>query len=365
MSPLDYPALARSQDQDAELKDSLQHGSALRLERVHIPGTDVSLYCDTSTSQPRPFITTPFRRQVFDTLHGFSHSGANATVKLVSQRFVWPGVGKDCRAWTRACTPCQRSKVTRHVKAPLGSFHLPSAHFSHVRVDLVGPLPVSSGFRYCLTAIDRYTRRPEAVPLSDITAEAVAKAFVSVWVARFGYPQHITTDQGRQFEVRLFKTLATITGSSLTRTTAWHPASNGMIERLHCQLKAALMCHADKHWAEALPLVLLGIRSAWKDDLKAPSAELVYGSPLRLPGDFFAPSPAACTVTDFASRLRVHIGKLRPVPASRHAAPSAFIFKDLATASYVFLRHGPLREPSKPRMSAHTGSSTGAIRPIP
>ena len=182
MSPLDYPALARSQGQDTELKDILQHGSALRLEWVHIPETDVSLYCDTSTSQPRPFITTPFRRQVFDTLHGLGHPGANATVKLVSQRFVWSGVGKDCRAWTRACTPCQRSKVTRHMKASLGSFNLPLARFSHVHVDLVRPLPVSSGFRYCLTAIDRYTRWPEAVPLSDITAEAVTKAFVSIWL---------------------------------------------------------------------------------------------------------------------------------------------------------------------------------------
>jgi cleavage and polyadenylation specificity factor subunit 1 len=174
---------------------------------------------------------------------------------------VWSGEGNDCRAWTRACTLCQRSKVTRHVKAPLGSFHLPPARFSHVHVDLVGSLPVSSGFRYCLTAIDRYTRRPEAVPLSDITAEAVAKAFVSVWVARFGCPQQITADEGRQFEARLFKTLATITGSSLTWTTAWHPTSNGMIDRLHRQLKAALMCHADEHWAEALPVALLGIRS--------------------------------------------------------------------------------------------------------
>jgi len=207
----------------------MRHGSAFRLERVHIPGTDVSLYCDTSTSQPRPFITTPFRRQVLYTLHGPSHPGANATFRLVSQRFVWPGVGKDCRAWTRACTPCQRSKVTRHVQSPIGSFNLSSARFSHVHVDLVGPLPVSSGFRYCLIVIDRFTRCPEAVPLSDITAEAVVKAFVSVWVARFGSPAN-QTDQGRQFEVRLFKTLATITGSSLTWTTAWHPASNGMIE---------------------------------------------------------------------------------------------------------------------------------------
>jgi cleavage and polyadenylation specificity factor subunit 1 len=109
-------------------------------------------------------------------------------VKLVSQRFVWPGVGKDCRAWARACMPCQRSKVTRHVKAPIGSFNLPSARLSHVHIDLDGPLPVSCGFRYCLTAIDRYTGWPEEHPLSDITA-TVDKAFVSAWVARFGCPQ--------------------------------------------------------------------------------------------------------------------------------------------------------------------------------
>ena len=117
-----------------------------------------------------------------------------------------------------------------------------------------------------------------------------------------------------------------------------------MIERLHHQLKAALMCHADEHWAEALPLVLLGIRSAWKEDLKASSAELVYSSPLRLPREFFAPYPSECTnVTEFASRLKVHIGKLRPIPASQHAAPSTFIFKGLAPASHVFLRHGAYR----------------------
>jgi cleavage and polyadenylation specificity factor subunit 1 len=167
------------------------------------------------------------------------------------------------------------------VKAPLGSFSLPSARFSHVHIDLVGPLPVSYRFRYCLIAIDRYTRWPEALPLSDITAETVAKTFVSVWGFRFGCPHKITTDQGRQLEARLFKNLAAITGCCLTRTPAWYSASNLLVERLHCQLKAALMCHADENWTEALPFVLLGIRSAWKDDLKSSSAELVYGSPLR------------------------------------------------------------------------------------
>jgi len=103
----------------------------------------------------------------------------------------------------------------------------PSIHPS-IHIDLVGPLPVSSGFRYCFTAIDRYTRWPEARPLSDITTEAVTKAFISAWVARFGCPQQITTDQGRQFEACLFKTLATITGSSLTQTRAYYPDPSPM-----------------------------------------------------------------------------------------------------------------------------------------
>jgi len=191
MMPLDYHALASSQDQDAELQDMLKHVLALQLEQVHIPGMDVNIYCNTSTAQPWPFITTPFRHQVFDTLNGPSHPGANATIKLVCQWFVWPGVGMDCRAWTCACTPCQESKVTRHMKAPIGSFNLPAVRFSHVHIDLVGALPVSSGFRYCLTAIDRYTCWPETLPLSDITTEAVAKAFVSVWIACFGCLQGV------------------------------------------------------------------------------------------------------------------------------------------------------------------------------
>jgi len=62
MTRLDYGALASSQNQDAELQDILNGGSAFRLERVHIPGTDVTLYCDTSTLLPRPFVTEPFRR---------------------------------------------------------------------------------------------------------------------------------------------------------------------------------------------------------------------------------------------------------------------------------------------------------------
>lgn len=78
--------------------------------------------------------------------------------------------------------------------------------------------------------IDRYTRWPEATPLTKMTAQAAATAFYSTWVARFGAPKTITTDQGTQFEAELFKRLISLLGCSRTRTSPYHPSSNGMIE---------------------------------------------------------------------------------------------------------------------------------------
>jgi hypothetical protein len=125
------------------------------------------------------------------------------------------------------------------------------------------------------------------------------------------------------------------------------------------QLKAALMSQADEQWVEALPLLLLVIHSVWRVDLKASSAERFIPA---FTGGNLLPFLAECTyVTDFLSPLRVHIGNLRLISVSRNAAPSTLIFKDLATASRVFLRQGALRGPSKTHMSVHSVSSKMAI----
>ncbi|BHF83685.1 hypothetical protein SprV_0902682900 [Sparganum proliferum] len=103
---------------------------------------------------------------------------------------------KDLKAWTRACIPCQRSKIQRHNKAPIGTFPGPGARFNHVYLDIVGSLPLSNGCSYLLTCVDRFTRWPESTPLPDIAAPTVVKASLSRWVAIFGAPSTITTDRG-------------------------------------------------------------------------------------------------------------------------------------------------------------------------
>ncbi|XP_025263430.1 uncharacterized protein LOC112637596 [Camponotus floridanus] len=151
-----------------------------------------------------------------------------------------------------------------------------------------------------------------------------------------------------QFESYLFKQLNHLLGTTHLRTTAYHPSANGMVERLHRQLKAAIMCQQQCRWTQSLSTVLLGIRSAWKEDLQATAADMVYGQSLRLPGEFLGSlycNNAADNVSDFVKELRQHLRELRPTKVSRHGTGKTFVFKDLATSEEVFIRHDGLKQP--------------------
>ncbi len=111
------------------------------------------------------------------------------------------------------------SQSSQAHQSPHLYFSLPDARFSHVHVDLVGPLPFSLGQRYLLTCVDRYTRWPVAIPIPDITAETVVNTFLLHWIASFGVPRYITTDRGQQFESSTFRGLCEFLGCQRPLTT--------------------------------------------------------------------------------------------------------------------------------------------------
>ena len=133
---------------------------------------------------------------------------------------------KQVSRWGKECHHCQSSEIKNHTKAPLEHFSVPEKRFSHINIDIVGPLPFSSGFSYLLTIIDRNTRWPEAIPLRGITTPECVHALITGWIARFGVPGDISSNRGSQFTSSLWSEIAARLGVKL------HQA-NGMIEHFH------------------------------------------------------------------------------------------------------------------------------------
>ncbi|GFS36314.1 putative gag-pol protein, partial [Nephila pilipes] len=298
--------------------------SSLKLEKVPVFGSSCDIFYDSSTKKKRPYIPESFRKIVFNSVHNLAHPGIKATTKLLKSKFVWPSINKDARTWTRSCLKCQKSKVTRHVQSPFQQYHNVSKRFTEINLDIIGPLPSSEGFRYCLTIIDRYSRWPEAIPLPDIRAETVADNLLKGWIARFGTPLVITTDQGTQFEAQLFQELSKLIGFKRNRTTSYHPQANGCIERWHRTLKASIMCHENESWTRSLPIILLGLRTTWRADFQSTPAELLYGENIRLPCDFFEDTKFQ-PQSEFVQKLKATMKQVKPIPFSYNCKQKPFV----------------------------------------
>ena len=224
---------------------------------------DLNLFCDTSSANPRPFIPETLRRNIFESLHNLAHPGWKATCRLIGSRYYWLSLKSDVKRWCEECVRCQACKIGRHVCRPLVKLPMPSQRFTNIHIDIFGPLEQSSGGyntpRYLITMVDAYTRWLEAIPVSEITAEVVCKTFLFHWVSRFGPPLYIISDKGTQFNSELLTNFTKFLGIHQIRTSSYNPKANGMVERAHRTLKAALRSRADD-WLEQLPYVLLGLR---------------------------------------------------------------------------------------------------------
>ncbi|XP_045124905.1 uncharacterized protein LOC123512544 [Portunus trituberculatus] len=199
------------------------------------------------------------RAEVLKELHGVvtsGHVGEWRTLHRLRQRCYWVSMRSDVREWCRACAVCSAKKgPARRNRAPLQLYTV-GAPMERVAVDIAGPFPVTPrGNRYIYVVMDYFTKWPKAYALPNHEAETVAEVLVSEFFPRFGVPAELHSDQGREFESRVFSECCTLLGIQKTRTTPLHPQSDGMVERFNRTLlqQLAKYCRAGQDdWDESV-----------------------------------------------------------------------------------------------------------------
>jgi len=232
-----------------------------------------------------------YRRNILNLAHDnpvAGHLGVNKTYDRIQQYFYWPGLKNDVSHYCKSCHVCQVvGKPNQKIpKAPLIPIPVIDEPFSRVIVDCVGPLPrTRSGNEYLLTVMCSATRFPEAIPLRNIKAPTISKALVKFFTL-VGLPRSIQSDQGTNFLSGIFTQVVKELGISHVKSSAYHPESQGALERFHQTFKNMLRMYClenNKDWDEGVHLLLFATREVVQDSLGFSPFELVFGHSVRGP----------------------------------------------------------------------------------
>uniref|UniRef100_A0A3Q3NHK6 Gypsy retrotransposon integrase-like protein 1 n=1 Tax=Mastacembelus armatus TaxID=205130 RepID=A0A3Q3NHK6_9TELE len=307
----DWPAVS---SQEPELKSLHSQWSNLELHdgvvyrRWRAPGG--------GSDRLQLLVPRALRPEVLRWVHGAAgagHFGNGKTVRRLRQRFYWPGCLQDVEIHVHCCDVCTAQKGPgQRSRAPLQQY-LVGAPMERVGVDILGPFPVTdAGNRFVLVAMDYFTKWPEAYAVPDQSAATSARVLVDGMFTRFGVPEELHSDQGRNFESRVFGEVCQRLGVRKTRTTPLHPQSDGLVERFNRTLSTQLAILTSQHqkdWDQHLPLVLWAYRTAVQESSQCTPAVLMFGRELRTPVDLVFGAPPEPEIAggpemDYVRRLR-------------------------------------------------------------
>ena len=301
---------------------------------------------------PRLIVPPEFREAFVSNIHCLGHFGRRRTLRSVAMLYWWKGMPSYVAKFVKCCDACQRNKPCKRLKRTPVKFFA-TARFKIVHIDFVGPFkPSNKGHNYLLTMMDRYSRWLEAIPMRDPTAHTCAQMFVSSWICRHGIPEAVLTDQGGHFESQLFNEVLSKFGITRMRTTAYHPQTNGALERAHGTLKNSLRCLVNQFhdWEERLPLALFAMRTALFDNDLSPSLVL-YGEQINVPGAFLETDPILFDddMSTFMSQLALQMQEIRAVILeSQSPDTNTTTTNDCTNTEPIFKHtHAYLRDPIK------------------
>ena len=217
-------------------------------------------------------------------------------------------MARDVQLYCQQCTICQQAKLPNPSRAPMCNIPI-GKPWEMLAADIL-EVPVSrQNHRYLLVVMDYFTKWVEAIPLRDQTAASITKAPIKI-CSSFGVPSILHSDQGRNFESEMLHQMLQAFGIKKSRTTAYHPQCDGMVERFNRSLLQLLRCYvsAEGDWETYLPLVLYAYRTAPHSTTGVSPFQLMFG---RDPKQATFPSTNAFDSSSYSAHLLTKLAKLQ------------------------------------------------------
>ena len=208
------------------------------------------------------------REEVMKYIHDLrtaGHLGQTKSVLRGKEAFFWYKMAKNIVDYVKTCAQCNKNKKPKEwPKAALGRYHA-GIPLERIHIDILGPFVRSKkGNLYILMLVDQFSKWLECYALPDQTAESIAEKVVYEFIARFGCPLQVHSDQGRNFDGKLFQAVCDLLQITKTRTTPYRPCSNGQVERYNRLILQTIRCclrGCQNTWDEDLPLLASAVRS--------------------------------------------------------------------------------------------------------
>ena len=209
------------------------------------------------------------------------HRGIVETTRKIRSEYFWKGMSKEIKDYIENCKICQSNKIQRKTyKAPMVITSQSTEPFERVTMDLISYSDITGDFnKYILTLQDDLTRFVQAYPIPDKQATTVAKALLT-YCQHFGTPKRFHSDQGGEFVNNVLKQLMKLLGCSHTLSTAYHPQTNGSLERFHATLRDHIrMYHKrnNSNWDQIVPLAIICHNTSVNQSTGYTPHELLFG----------------------------------------------------------------------------------------
>jgi len=187
------------------------------------------------------------------------HPGYTKTHELITWNYWWPRMMEDIKRYVAGCESCQTNKPDQQKKRNyLYPNEVPTQPWDIISVDLVGPLPISSGYNGIMVAVDRFSKMARYIPINmEISSRGVAQKLWERVFKDVGLPWKVISDRGPQFVSNFMKELCLRLGIERNPSTAYHPQTDGQTERVNQELEQYLrlyISYRQDDWVEWLPL---------------------------------------------------------------------------------------------------------------